>query len=156
MPDVYRAPMRSRSDDVDVRMTIERARMLNLCGFGQRVRDSGEQERLARRVARFSAISDGSFVWTRDGDGLYWLGRIDGPYAYDNDVAAAAVDLVHVRPCRWLPEPVLESDVPPAVVATFARGGRNFQQTHGAAVGPDTALIWQQRHRCRASPGNGS
>ena len=145
MPDVYRAPMRSRSDDVDVRATIDRARRLGLCGFGQRVRDGGEDERLARRVARFKAIADGSFAWTRDGDGLYWLGRIEGPYFYDRDAEAVAVDLVHVRPCRWLPEPVLESDVPAAVAATFARGGRNFQQTHGDAVGPATARVWRER-----------
>ena len=145
MPDVYRAPMRSRSDDVDAQAAIQRARRLNLCGFGQRVRDRGEEERLARRVARFRSIPDGSFVWTRDGDGLYWLGSIDGPYCYDDDAVAAAVDLVHVRPCRWLPEPVLESDVPAAVVATFARGGRNFQQTRDAAVGRETVRLWQQR-----------
>ena len=145
MPAVYRAPMRSRSDDVDLRATIERARRLGLCGFGQRVRDRGEEQRLARRVDRLAEIDDGSFVWTRDGDGLFWLGRIEGPYFYDDDAAALAADLVHVRPCRWLPEPIVESDVPSAVVATFGRGGRNFQQTHGAAVGPQTERIWASR-----------
>lgn len=145
MPDVYRAPMRSRSDKIDLGATVDRARRLGLCGFGQCVRDRAEEERLARRVARFGAIADGSFVWTRDVDGLYWLGRIDGPYFYDDDEAAAAVDLVHVRPCRWLPEPMLESDVPAAVIATFGRGGRNFQQTHDSTVGPDTERIWTAR-----------
>jgi hypothetical protein len=145
MPDVYRAPMRSRSDDVDLRATIDRARLVGLCGFGQHVRDPGEQERLARRVARFADVDDGSFVWTHDPDGLYWLGRIDGPYFFDNNKEAAAVDLVHVRPCRWLSEPVLESDVPAAIVATFARGGRNFQQTHDGMVSKDTARLWRER-----------
>jgi hypothetical protein len=145
MPEVYRAPMRSRSDDVDLQATIERARRLGLCGFGQLVRDPGEKARLRRRVARFEAMADGSFVWTRDAEGLYWLGRIEGPYFYDRDAGAAAVDLVHVRPCRWLTEPVLESDVPAAVVTTFGRGGRNFQQTHDSAVGPQTACIWEER-----------
>jgi hypothetical protein len=147
MPEVYRAPMRSRSDAIDLRATIERARRLGVCGFGQLVRDRGEKARLARRVARFEAIADGSFVWTRDAEGLYWLGRIEGPYFYDGDAAAAAVDLVHVRPCRWLAEPVLEFDVPAAVVTTFGRGGRNFQQTHDSAVGPQTARIWEERLR---------
>lgn len=145
MPDVYRAPMRSRSDEIDLGATVERARRLGLCGLGQRVRNLGERERLARRIARFAEVGEGSFVWTRDADGLYWLGRIDGPYFYDDDAAALAVDLVHVRPCRWLLEPVLESDVPTAVVATFGRGGRNFQQTHGDAVNTQTARIWHQR-----------
>ncbi|AGB21136.1 hypothetical protein Mycsm_00691 [Mycobacterium sp. JS623] len=145
MPEVYRAPMRSRSDDVDLRTTTERARRLGLCGFGKRVRDRDEAQRLARRVARFADIDDGSFVWTRDADGYYWLGRIEGPYFCDDDAAATAVDLVHVRPCRWLPEPVLESDAPAAVIATFGRGGRNFQQTHDSAVGAQTARLWEER-----------
>ncbi|MGX9789613.1 GAF domain-containing protein [Mycobacterium sp. MMS18-G62] len=145
MPDVYRAPMRSRSDAIDPGATVDRARRVGLCGFGERVRDRGEQERPARRVGRFADVDDGSFVWTRDADGLYWLGRVEGPYYYDDAAAASAVDLVHVRPCRWLPRPVLESEVPAAVIATFGRGGCNFQQIHGGAVGPQTARIWQAR-----------
>ena len=82
-------------------------------------------------------------MWTRDTAGLYWLGRIDGPLF--NDDGGAAVDLVHVRPCRWTAEPVLEPDVPAAVLATFARGGRNFQQTHDADVGEQSATIWNKR-----------
>jgi hypothetical protein len=144
VPDVYRAPMRSRSDEIDPGATVDRARRLGLCGFGRRVRDRGEEARLSRRVARFADVDDGSFVWTRDADGLYWLGRIDGPYFYDE--SGAAVDLIHVRPCRWLSKPLLESDVPAAVVATFSRGGRNFQQTHDSTVGLDTERIWNGQH----------
>jgi hypothetical protein len=138
---VYRAPMRSRREHVDFGATIERARTLGLCGFGG-PRDSPSDNRLARRIARFREVEPGSFVWTRDPDGLYWLGRIEGPYFHDDDDAAAAVDLVHVRPTRWLGEPVLEPDVPGAVVATFQRGGRNFQRTHDPNVGTDSERIW--------------
>ena len=56
---------------------------------------------------------------------------------------AAAVDLVHVRECRWLATPLMERDVPAAVVATFSRGGRNFQQTHDANVGDESLRIWR-------------
>ena len=139
MPDVYRAPMRSRRDDFDLQATIDRALAMGLVGFG----DAGAGARIERRIARFADVSEGSFVWTRDTDGRYWLGRIDGPYFYDDD--GAAVDLVHVRPCRWLSQPLLEPDVPAAVVATFGRGGRNFQQTHDPNVGSETAGIWQKR-----------
>jgi hypothetical protein len=143
---VYRAPMRSRRDDVDLGATIERARALGLCGFGG-PKDAPPGDRLARRIVRFSEVDDGSFVWTRDPDGLYWLGRIEGPYFYDADKAAAAVDLVHVRPTRWLSEPLLEPDVPAAVLATFRRGGRNFQQTHAPTVGAESQRIWDRRAR---------
>lgn len=141
MTQVYRAPMRSRRDDVDPQGALDRAIALGLVGFG----DAEADDRLARRVARFTEIDDGAFVWTRDADGLYWLGRIAGPYRYDDDAAAVAVDLVHVRPCRWLPDPVFEPDVPAAVIATFGRGGRNFQQTHSPAVGEQTATLWRSR-----------
>jgi hypothetical protein len=137
--------MRSRSDDIDTGAAIERARRLGLCGFGRLAGGPGEEDRLARRVARFIDVEDGSFVWTRDADGLFWLGRICGPYSYDSDETAAAVDLVHVRPCDWLSEPLLEPDVPAAVVATFNRGGRNFQQSHHPSIAQETQRIWDAR-----------
>ncbi|RDH76453.1 GAF domain-containing protein [Mycolicibacterium moriokaense] len=138
---VYRAPMRSRRSDVDFGATIERARALGLCGFGSGGSSAG---RLARRIERFRDVENGSFVWTRDPDGLYWLGRIHGPYFHDDDAAAVAVDLVHVRECLWLPEPLLEPNVPAAVVATFGRGGRNFQQTHDGTVSAESQALWDE------------
>ncbi|KUI30574.1 hypothetical protein AU195_24670 [Mycobacterium sp. IS-1496] len=136
---VYRAPMRSRDDGIDVAQTIERARRIGLCGFGELGVD---EDRLTRRIARFADAPDGALVWTRDPEGLFWLGRIDGPYRRDNTRAAAAVDLVHVRPCRWLSAPFLEPEVPSAVLATYRRGGRNFQQTHDSAVADDSLRLW--------------
>ncbi|WP_422742173.1 GAF domain-containing protein [Mycobacterium sp. WMMD1722] len=139
---VFRAPMRSRDDGVDVAATIARARRCGVCGFGER---SVDPDRLERRIARFADAPDGSFVWTRDTEGRYWLGRITGDYFYDIDSAATDVDLVHVRPCRWLPEPLLEPHVPAAVLATYRRGGRNLQQTHDDAVAGQTLRLWDTR-----------
>ncbi|BDB41189.1 MULTISPECIES: GAF domain-containing protein [Mycobacterium] len=150
MTDVYRAPLRSRSDDVDPGLTIERARRLGLCGFGRLLRDPAESGRLERRVARFAEVENGSFVWTRDPDGLFWLGRIAGPYFYDDVDTASAADLVHVRPCDWLSEPLLEPEVPDAVVATFGRGGRNFQRIHHPSVSQETQRIWDDQRRRRS------
>jgi hypothetical protein len=132
--------MRSRRDDIDFGATIERALSRGLCGFGGL---GVADDRLARRVERFREVDDNSFVWTRDPDGLYWLGRIEGPYFYDADDAAKAVDLIHVRECDWLSTPLLEPSVPAAVVATFRRGGRNFQQTHDPTVGVDSERVWE-------------
>ena len=142
---VYRAPMRSRNDAVAPQATIDRARRLGLCGFGRFVSRPAEQERLARRVARFAELDEGSFVWTRDTEGWFWLGRIVGPYFYDADEAAAAVDLVHIRQCEWLTTPILEQDAPVAVVATFRRGGRNFQEIHHSSIERETQRIWDAR-----------
>ena len=161
-PAVYRAPMRSRRDDVPVKATLARAKSLNLCGFGGILRPppgdvdaaiarAVEQHdtRLARRIRRFAAVPDGSFVWTRDDDQLYWLGCIEGSWWYDGDERAAAVDLVHVRPCAWANDPVLASEAPDGVLATFGRGGRNFQRIHDPRVGAQTAVIWHRSHRRR-------
>jgi hypothetical protein len=142
---VYRAPMRSRNDAVAPQATIDRARRLGLCGFGQSVSRSADQDRLVRRVVRFAELDEGSFVWTRDANGWFWLGRISGPYFYDADEPAAAVDLMHVRPCEWLCRPILEKDVPFAVVATFRRGGRNFQEIHHPSIDEETQRIWDVR-----------
>ncbi|KMO76951.1 hypothetical protein [Mycolicibacterium chlorophenolicum] len=135
MTAVYRAPMRSRRDDIDPHAGVKRGLREGLCGFGRF--DVPE-----RRVSRFADAADGSFVWTRDGDGLFWLGRLTGPYVYDAD--GEDVDLVHVRPCRWRDVPLVENRCPAAVLATFARGGRNFQQIHDAAVGVESARLWEQ------------
>lgn len=127
--------MRSRRDDIDRFAGVERALRIGVCGFGRF--DVPE-----RRVERFAAVADGSFVWTRDADGLFWLGRLAGPYFYDAE--GEGVDLVHVRPCRWRDEPVVETRCPPAVLATFGRGGRNFQRIHDAHVSEESARLWEK------------
>jgi hypothetical protein len=155
---VYRAPMRSRRDDVAPGRTLSRARAIGVCGFGgvlqpapldveEAVTRAAAQHdaRLAARIARFADVEAGSFAWTRDGDGLFWLGRLSGPWRYDSDAEAAAVDLVHVRACRWCERPVLLDEAPSAVLATFGRGGRNFQQIHHPAVLGQTRQIWESR-----------
>lgn len=129
---VYRAPMRSRRDDIDPSATLARALSRAVCGFGAATDD---------RVHRFAAVENGSLVWARDSDGLYWLGRIDGPYRYDPD--GAAVDLLHIRPCTWVPRPFTESATPAAVIATYGRGGRNFQQIHHPSVGAESQALWR-------------
>jgi hypothetical protein len=152
---VYRAPMRSRRDDVDPDATVARARAVQVCGFGGRLQPppadveeavtlaaAQHDSRLAARIARFADVETDSFAWTRDGADLFWLGRLRGPWQYDADVEAAAVDLVHVRACEWRDVPVLPGEAPAAVLATFGRGGRNFQRIHHAAVLDQTRRLW--------------
>jgi hypothetical protein len=135
---VYRAPMRSRLDDVPHAPAVERALRLGVCGVGGRlprppaslddaVRATYDAhgERVAARLSRFAAAPVGSPVWTRSGDGLLHVGTLDGEWRWDGDDEAWSLDLQHVRDCAWqAPDDV----VPGAVLATFARGGRNFQE----------------------------
>lgn len=154
-PPVYRAPMRSRRSDAPAGAAVERAFAQGLVGMGgtldpaprsvaEAATLAAEQhdERLAARIERFADAPDGAFVWTRDDDGLAWLGRLAGPWRYDASPDASAADLVHVRPCEWLGAPIADAAVPPAVKATFARGGLNWQRTHDTAVASLSAAIW--------------
>ena len=139
MDPVYRAPMRSRRDDVDPFAAVERALQLGLCGMGEVT-----EERAARRLHRFAQVPDGAFVWTRDGDGFTYLGRLGGALRRDDSREAAEVDLVHVRDCTWMEDPVADAQLPPAVTLTFDRGGRNFQQVHHPDVEKQTAALWRE------------
>ena len=101
-------------------------------------------EKAARMLERFAELPDGTFVWTRGADGMYHLGRIVGPWRYDDSRAAREVGIHHVRPTKWLERPFGEDEVPAAVAATFARGGRNLQRTHDAGAERRTAALWDE------------
>ena len=133
---VYRAPLRSRRDDVDHAAAVEWALRSGVVGVGE-----ATDERSERRLERFAAIPDGSFVWTRHPGGAVHLGRVVGQWHRDDD--GAAVDLVAVRACDWVAEADDPTRVPAAVVQTFGRGGRNLQQIHPGDVEPRTAEVWE-------------
>ncbi len=152
----YRAPLRSRRDEIPEGLAIDRALTLGLCGFGGRLDRSPTDledaltatdllygERAARRLRRFAEVPDGAFVWTREPDGLYHLGRLTGPWRYDSDPAALAADLVHIRDCEWSPEPFPETAVPTGTAYTFSRGGRNFQRIRDAATEVQSEKLWK-------------
>jgi hypothetical protein len=133
--------MRSRVDDIDAGLAVERALDLEVVGVGGRLprspRDASDaaalvsdehDERVARRLERFIAVPDGAEVWTRDPAGLFHRGVVVGPWRYDADPAAYAVDLTHVRPCAWDDDALADHEVPAAVAVAFRRGGRNFQR----------------------------
>jgi len=154
---VYRAPMRSRDDAVPAWVGPERALELGVCGIGGRLEPAPESLaealvtadaqsgiRLAWRIERFAKAPIGAFVWTRDIDGLTYLGRIIGPWTYDTEEEAAAADLVHVRRCDWLVDPIDEGSVPADVQATFGRGGRNWQRIRAASVSAPTLAVWDR------------
>jgi hypothetical protein len=129
---VYRAPMPNG---------VERALTHGLCGM------TANDERSLRRVERFAQVADGSFVWTRTQLGEYFLGRISGPLREDHSADAVASNMTFVRDCEWTSEPVPEHEIPAATLRTFARGGRNFQQTHDPRVAAESASVWRARGR---------
>ena len=140
MPDnvcIYRAPMRARDLDVPAGAGAEYGLASGAVGIGH-----GRGEKAARALHRFANVPTGAFVWTRDRAGAYHLGRIKGAVVEDRSPAALALGIVHVRETTWLPRAFEQTEVPRAVVRTFARGGRNFQRTHDGEAERVTAEIW--------------
>lgn len=140
-PASYRAPLWSRLDEVDRWAAVAWALDAGVCGVGGRLAEqpadladlddvvdrvaAAWDPRVAARLRRFAEVEDGVWVWTQDADGLFHRGVLRGPWRYDASPAAHEHDLAHVRPCTWSPGPV---EPPGNVLATFARGGRNFQR----------------------------
>lgn len=147
--------MWSRRDDVPVGLSVSHALAHGVVGMGGVLGDPSTDAKeaveatrrthgdgLARRLERFMQVHPGAYVWTRSAAFSFHVGRVGGPWRYDSSDAAVALDLVNVRPCNWLAEPVDSVLVPRAVLATFARAGRNFQQIHTHGVEADTARAW--------------
>jgi hypothetical protein len=152
---IYRAPMRARDRDLPAGAGAEHGLAHGLVGIGDALRtppatldeaveaaSAAHGTKAGRLLRRFAAVPERTFVWTRDGDGLYRLGCISGSWRYDASPAAGHVGIHHVRPAEWLDRPFGPDEVPAAVAATFARGGRNFQRTHDAVAERRTAELW--------------
>lgn len=134
--------MRARDLDVAPGAGAEYGLTSGVVGIGP-----GRGDKAARMLHRFATLPDGVFVWTCDRAGAYHLGRIAGALKPDRSPAARAVGIDHVRDAIWLPRPFKETEVPPAVARTFARGGRNFQRTHDDEAERMTAEIWRREGR---------
>ncbi len=104
---------------------------------------SAHGPKAARMLRRFVALPAGTLVWTRTARGAYRLGRIGGPWRYDDSLAARRVGIHHVRPATWLDRPFGEHDVPAAVAATFARGGRNLQRINDESAERSSAELFR-------------
>ena len=135
---VWRAPRRPRGEDV---LAADAALAAGVVGIGD---DD------PRRVRRLAELPEGDFVWTRDADGLYFVGRV-GAGRWVSPVGG----LTHARAARWLERPFGEDDVPVAVAATFARGGRNLQRIRDPSVEAATAACWEEAAQAAGSAPGG-
>ena len=70
--------------------------------------------------------------WTRDWDGNYYIGRIEGGWEYRSTPDYLAADIVNVRPCRWFQTCGVDS-VPGKVLNSF-RAGRTVQAVDDETV----------------------
>jgi hypothetical protein len=149
---VYRAPMRARSVDVPAGEGADEALERGIVGIGEPLPGkpgsleeavTGLSERHGAKAGRllkaFASVPEGTFVWTRSSDGWFRLGRVTGPWRY----LASRTGIAHTRPAGWLERPFGPDDVPAAVAATFARGGRNFQRIHSERAEERTRSLWE-------------
>jgi hypothetical protein len=130
--------MRARDRDLPQGPGADFGLARGLVGIGEVDGAKGE-----RMLQRFKALPDGTFVWTRDSAGMFHLGRIAGPWRYDDSAAAREVGIHHVRPAQWKDQPLGPDEVPAAVAETFARGGRNLQRTHSDSAERRTCELWE-------------
>jgi hypothetical protein len=156
---IFRAPMRSRAREARPGAGAEFGLQHGVVGIGEAVDGTPETvteaihalaaahgKKAGRMVRHFAALPDQTFVWTRQLDGSYRLGRISGPWRYDDSPEARKVGIHHVRTALWSPHRFSDREVPAAVARTFARGGRNLQRTHDRDAERLTAECWR-RHR---------
>jgi hypothetical protein len=157
MPPIYRAPMRARDRDAPPGAGAQHGIEQRLVGIGDvlgappatfddavAAAASAHGDKAGRMLRGFAELPDGTFVWTRAADGLYRLGRIAGPWRYDDSAAAREVGIHHVRPATWLERPYGDDEVPAAVAATFARGGRNLQRIRDEHAERLTEEAWER------------
>src|SRR5215207_10182115 len=114
---VFRAPMRARDRDLD---QFEGARFgiaNGLVGTGDALESAPADLdealmavttrhglKAGRMLDRFARLPDGEFVWTQTGPDEYRLGRISGPWRYEDTKASREAGIHHVRPADWLNE----------------------------------------------------
>ncbi len=63
-------------------------------------------------------ISIGDLIWSRDGKGTYYLGRVFGPWFYCNSTDCIDLDIPNQLSCEWT-EIGLDEHVPGKIVACF-------------------------------------
>jgi len=101
-----------------------------------------EHGRANSNVRRFHEAAIGTLVWTRQRNGDYWLGVIEGEWEYRDDPVACELDLCNVRPARW--EHVgTEGEVPGRVVNAF-RSRWTLQKIHDHAAGAYTHRLYEE------------
>ena len=79
--------------------------------------------------------------WTRNSDGIYYLGRITGDWRYENTHENREADVVNVRDCEWYEVGLVDS-VPGKVVNSIR--GRAVQQVPGDSVNLYSRYLYNQ------------
>jgi len=98
-------------------------------------------------VRRFGEDAQiGDFIWTRDLQGRFLLGRITGPYRYENSELAKRTDTHQVRDCEWANRALGDLEVPGAVIRGFVGTSTSFSRLRDDGARIYTAWLWEKLH----------
>lgn len=115
--------------------------------------EPGWGDRAADTVRRFGEeAAKGDFIWTRDLEGRFRLGRITGDYRYDNSPIAKKLDTHQVRKAKWGRRALGDLEVPGAVVRAFSGISTSFSRIRDPGARTYTAWIWKEMHGRRPAP----
>ncbi|MDQ5893777.1 MAG: hypothetical protein QG596_38 [Actinomycetota bacterium] len=99
-------------------------------------------DKAARMLVRFAGLPEGSLVWTRTSDDVFRLGKVIGPWWYDDSEAAGRSGIHQVRAADWIPCNFDSAATPEAVISTFDRGGKNFQRIISREAERRSKRLW--------------
>jgi hypothetical protein len=100
--------------------------------------DAGDRGWWPAANALYNRMRVGDLVWSRDWQGLYYLGRVSGEWEYSEKSDHKDADIVNFRRCEWYCIGVADR-VPGAVRNSFSRG-RVLQ-----AVNDQSSLKYSER-----------
>lgn len=84
-----------------------------------------------------------SLVWTRDLEGIYYLGRVVGDWRYADTQLNRDLDLTSVRDVEYV-RVGSEGDVPGAVVRSYSNRGRAFQHVSDESAAWYSAYLFSE------------
>ena len=94
--------------------------------------EEGDKGWKAAVNALHDGMKCGALCWSRNSDGIYYLGRIKGDWIYNNTDEYIRADVVNVRDCEWHKVGLVDS-VPGKVVNSFIPS-RTVQMVHENSV----------------------
>lgn len=94
--------------------------------------------------AMINKVRINDLIWTRDWNGIYYLGRITSDWYYNKSSENTSADIVNVRNCDWV-KIGTEEAVPGRVVNGF-RGSRALQRCLGKEVNQYSQFIYDKRN----------
>jgi hypothetical protein len=164
MPTIWRTKLRSLKPGVDHQEQVDHNFDDGIVGIGWGIEGLPDGASLDDVLAAIDAEPDwtkaavhtvrrfgkdaeiGDYIWTRDLHGRFRLGRIAGPYRYENSELAKRTDTHQVRDCDWANQPLSDLEVPGAVIRGFVGTSTSFSRMLDEGARIYTAWLWEKLH----------